>query len=79
MAQPPRFPLKIFPQTNPFHRSQVTSDSVGLRSLLADAGRRGRSSCGEIFEDPTYTAELAQREILVPLEPLGKFGGELGQ
>lgn len=59
--------------------SQVTSDSVCLRSLLADAsGRRSdrRSSCGEIFEDPTYTAELAQREILVPL---GNFQGELEQ
>eukprot|EP00435_Cladocopium_sp_Y103_P003377 s2576_g1.t1 len=51
------------------HSGNVTSDlTVGLRSLLADApvGRRDRrsSSCGEIFEDPTYTAELAQREIL---------------
>ena len=52
---------------------------MGLRSLLADvSGRRSdrRSSCGEIFEDPTYTAELAQREILVPL---GNFQGELDQ
>jgi len=58
--------------------SQVTSDTVGLRSLLAESGRRSdrRSSCGEIFEDPTYTAELAQREILVPL---GNFEGELDQ
>lgn len=48
------------------HSGNVTSDTVGLRSLLAESGRRSdrRSSCGEIFEDPTYTAELAQREIL---------------
>lgn len=42
------------------HSGNVTSDTVGLRSLLAG----GRSSSCEIFEDPTYTAELAQREIL---------------
>ena len=46
---------------------QVTGElTSGLRSLLETASHPRRSSC-EMFEDPTYTAELAQREILAPL------------
>lgn len=46
------------------HSCNATSELTGgLRSMLADANRR-RSSSGDVFEDPTCTAELAQREIL---------------
>ncbi|CAJ1387493.1 unnamed protein product [Effrenium voratum] len=49
-------------------RAMTTELTGGLRALLAESrfshGRSSRGSTLDLFEDPTYTAELAKREVL---------------
>ena len=70
-APPPRAPERKLPGplANTINATNTTQElSNGLRALLSESRfSRGRSSVGSVFDpfdDPTYTAELAQKEVL---------------